>query len=158
LRWMAPELLNNGVYSAQSDVWSYGIVLYELLTMGNVPYNELHDNEVQDYIRNGGSPMLPERISSALEAFFLRILSIDPESRPPAASLVELLAGHVDLIQPCIQDSILRPDYIPWEKVGESLAPKRAGTSNRIRSVVLTESQNCYPMEPGMETIFQRSI
>jgi len=34
VRWMAPESLKDGKFTLKSDVWSYGIVLYEMLTLG----------------------------------------------------------------------------------------------------------------------------
>lgn len=46
-RWLAPESLFTFKHSIQSDVWSYGIVLWEIVTLGNLPYPNLSTREVR---------------------------------------------------------------------------------------------------------------
>jgi serine/threonine protein kinase len=46
VRWMAPESLMENHFSLQSDVWSFGILMWEILTVGEFPYAELSDGEV----------------------------------------------------------------------------------------------------------------
>lgn len=50
VRWMAPESLKDGKFTMKSDVWSYGIVLYEMLTLGQQPYAGLGNDQVFNYI------------------------------------------------------------------------------------------------------------
>ena len=38
MRWLAPESLENGIYTCNSDMWAYGVLLYEVITVGNHPF------------------------------------------------------------------------------------------------------------------------
>ena len=42
VKWMAPEAVFDRMYTSQSDVWSYGILLWEIMTMGESPFRDLH--------------------------------------------------------------------------------------------------------------------
>ena len=41
IRWMAPESIRDGKFTSPSDVWSYGIVLWEIATLADFPYDEI---------------------------------------------------------------------------------------------------------------------
>ena len=47
MKWTAPEALHYKKYSTASDVWSFGVVLYEIWTMGIKPYHSITNNEVR---------------------------------------------------------------------------------------------------------------
>jgi len=46
VRWMAPESLKDGVFTTYSDVWSYGVVLWEMVTLASQPYQGLANDQV----------------------------------------------------------------------------------------------------------------
>lgn len=46
VRWMAPECLRDGVFTSSSDVWSYGVVLWEMVTLASQPYQGLANEQV----------------------------------------------------------------------------------------------------------------
>ena len=47
LRWAPPEVIENNEYSTMSDIWSYGVVLYEIWSLGKIPYGDLSNQEVR---------------------------------------------------------------------------------------------------------------
>lgn len=38
VRWMSPESLEDGIFTSSSDMWSYGVLLYEIITFGSFPF------------------------------------------------------------------------------------------------------------------------
>lgn len=53
IKWTAPEAAMYGRFSIKSDVWSYGILLYELITHGSIPYAGMHNKEVIEHVQRG---------------------------------------------------------------------------------------------------------
>lgn len=50
VRWMAPECLQEAVYTTEGDVWSFGITLWEMFTFGVLPYPNMSNQEVMDMV------------------------------------------------------------------------------------------------------------
>ncbi|XP_035662014.1 uncharacterized protein LOC118406219 [Branchiostoma floridae] len=82
-KWMAPERLQDGtVYTAQSDVWSFGIVLYEISTLGGDPYPDVPPAELKDRLQAGHRMAKPERCPPAMYGVMTQCWSWRPNERP----------------------------------------------------------------------------
>ncbi|XP_037079270.1 proto-oncogene tyrosine-protein kinase ROS-like [Pollicipes pollicipes] len=60
VRWMSPESLIDGVFASQSDVWAFGVLLWEVMTKGQQPYPARTNLEVLQYVREGGTLSRPD--------------------------------------------------------------------------------------------------
>lgn len=47
IRWMAPESLYDNIFSVKSDIWSFGVLIWEIVTLGSTPYPGLAAAEVR---------------------------------------------------------------------------------------------------------------
>ncbi|RWS08705.1 Proto-oncogene tyrosine-protein kinase ROS-like protein [Dinothrombium tinctorium] len=66
VRWMAPESLVDGVFTTQSDIWSFGVLIWEVLTLGQHPYTARANIEVWNYVRSGGRLEVPKNCPNEL--------------------------------------------------------------------------------------------
>ena len=94
VRWMAPEYLRDGIFSSKSDVFSYGIVLWEIVTYGELPYQRLSNEQVLKFVINGGTEQkstenCPENIFELMQ----KCWKIDPCNR---TSFIEIIKALID--------------------------------------------------------------
>jgi len=82
VRWMAPEVLNFMQYTFKSDVWSFGILLWEIFTYGQDPWGNISDENVEKYIKEGSTLILPELISIQVKDLLKSLLSYKEHERP----------------------------------------------------------------------------
>lgn len=84
VKWTAPEAIVYGRFSIKSDVWSYGILLMELFTYGQVPYPGMHGREVIEQVERGYRMPKPtcHFIPDAIYRLMLQCWDADPDKRP----------------------------------------------------------------------------
>lgn len=97
VRWMAPESLVDGRHDIKSDVWSYGVVLYEMVTLGQQPYQGLGNDEIIEYIARKRKIMdPPEDCPEHWYRLMEECWKYNPRERPNFYMLVEELLEYVE--------------------------------------------------------------
>ncbi|KAL9976606.1 hypothetical protein ACROYT_G013927 [Oculina patagonica] len=125
VKWMAPEALYNSEYTTKSDVWSFGILLWELSTMGGNPYPGINNKELYNLLKTGYRMERPDTCSDKLYQLMLNCWKEEPSERPTfesaTRSLEQMLqedTPYLDLetldeSKPCYCNENLSDDDIP---------------------------------------------
>ncbi|XP_026758782.1 insulin-like receptor isoform X2 [Galleria mellonella] len=92
VRWMSPESLKDGVFSSSSDVWSYGVVLWEMVTLAMLPYQGLSNEQVVRYVVEGGVMERPEHCPDRLYELMRACWAHRAPARPTFLQLAADLA------------------------------------------------------------------
>lgn len=82
IKWTAPEALNFGKYTSLCDVWSYGILCWEIFSRGSTPYSGLSNSKAREKIDSGYRMPAPENIPDEMYRLMLRCWEYQPENRP----------------------------------------------------------------------------
>ncbi|XP_017282147.3 vascular endothelial growth factor receptor 3 isoform X2 [Kryptolebias marmoratus] len=150
LKWMAPESIFDKVYTSQSDVWSFGVLLWEIFSLGASPYPGVQiDEEFCKRLKDGFRMRAPETASPEIYGIMLACWQGEPKERPTFPALVQILA---DLLQ----DNSLPDgkDYNPLnhsqnsEDDGFSQASSRPPSEEELRlacNTLPTRYYNCVP-------------
>ncbi|XP_054268278.1 tyrosine kinase receptor Cad96Ca isoform X1 [Macrosteles quadrilineatus] len=103
IRWMAPESLYDNLFSVKSDIWSFGVLIWEIVTLGSTPYPGLGAAEVMRKVRDGYRLDKPEHCRRELYNIMYYCWDQDPAERPTFTELVtlleQLLLTETDYIQ-----------------------------------------------------------
>ncbi|XP_078688658.1 tyrosine kinase receptor Cad96Ca-like [Branchiostoma floridae x Branchiostoma belcheri] len=91
LRWMAPETLHARLYSTRSDVWSFGILLYEISTLGSTPYPTISNKEIAAVVQSGHIMPKPAHCTDQLYFLMEKCWEFYPEGRPYFSELSSAL-------------------------------------------------------------------
>ncbi|XP_030091567.2 inactive tyrosine-protein kinase 7 isoform X1 [Serinus canaria] len=92
LRWMPPEAVLEDEFSTKSDVWSFGVLMWEVFTHGEMPYTPLADDEVLAGLQSGKTKLPhPEGCPSRLAKLMQRCWAPSPKDRPSFSELATTL-------------------------------------------------------------------
>ncbi|XP_049285569.1 tyrosine-protein kinase Fer-like isoform X2 [Anopheles funestus] len=100
IKWTAPEALNFGKYTSLCDVWSYGILVWEIFSRGDTPYSGMSNSMARERIDEGYRMPTPEGAPPEMYRLMLKCWSYEPESRPH----FDEICSVVDALLLCTKD------------------------------------------------------
>ncbi|EDO44510.1 predicted protein, partial [Nematostella vectensis] len=96
VKWMAPESLFDRVYTEKTDVWSFGILLWEIMTLGGTPYPGLPTEQLLDYLSEGQRMAQPQNCPLEIYTIMRDCWMQLPDQRPHFGTLVERLGNVLE--------------------------------------------------------------
>ncbi|XP_065140180.1 tyrosine-protein kinase Fer [Paramisgurnus dabryanus] len=93
IKWTAPEALNYGRYSSESDVWSYGILLWETFSLGVCPYPGMTNQQAREHVEKGYRMSCPQKCPDEVYRIMQRCWEYNAEHRPKFADIQKELAA-----------------------------------------------------------------
>lgn len=94
IKWLALECIRHRVFTTKSDVWAFGVTIWELITFGGRPFENIPAKDVPDKIESGEKLKQPLGCSLDLYCILLSCWHIDADSRPTFEELVNILQGY----------------------------------------------------------------
>ena len=141
LRWLAPEAAKDQVFSEHSDVWAFGILMFEIWTSGEMPYKDWNNAKVRSEVCSNFYVLpCPPDCNSEHYKVMKSCWSPNPSNRPKFKELLEFLS-RPELIQDSTnvgwQNSLT--DAIKRSSVNSAIAFKNSQVSFPTRSVLVED-------------------
>ena len=89
VKWLSLEALLNMVFSEKSDVWAFGILMFEVFSFGAIPYKDVILEELIEMLRNGDRLECPKAANEDTYEIMRSCWQEDPEARPTFEQLSE---------------------------------------------------------------------
>uniref|UniRef100_F7I9A1 Tyrosine-protein kinase receptor n=1 Tax=Callithrix jacchus TaxID=9483 RepID=F7I9A1_CALJA len=139
VKWMPPEAFLEGVFTSKTDSWSFGVLLWEIFSLGYMPYPGRTNQEVLDFIVAGGRMDPPRGCPGPVYRIMTQCWQHLPELRPSFASILERL-------QYCTQDPDVLNSPLPMELGPTPEEEGASGLGNRsLECLRLPQPQELSP-------------
>ncbi|CAL8257054.1 unnamed protein product [Lota lota] len=122
VKWMAIESLFDHIYTTQSDVWSFGVLLWETVTLGGNPYPGIAPERLFNLLKTGYRMEKPENCSDEMYNLMLRCWKQESDKRPTFSDISKELEkmmvksrDYLDLAASTPADALLYDDALSEE-------------------------------------------
>ncbi|EFA06030.2 Focal adhesion kinase 1-like Protein [Tribolium castaneum] len=108
IKWMSPESINFRRFTIASDVWMFGVCMWEILMYGIKPFQGVKNNEVLTKIENGERLALPPNCPPRLYSLMSQCWSYEPSKRPSFKEIKEILNEILLEERSAVQETLRR--------------------------------------------------
>ncbi|EGT59472.1 hypothetical protein CAEBREN_07717 [Caenorhabditis brenneri] len=118
VRWLPLESIEELKFTQKTDVWSFGICLYEIFTLGSTPYPGIDSPSVPDFIRSGQRNTQPEYCHDEIYSLMTKCWQLAPKDRPTFSDCIDHLKTHM---QNCASELLDRVDKMLFVEAAEQM-------------------------------------
>uniref|UniRef100_A0A8D0V8L2 Focal adhesion kinase-related nonkinase n=2 Tax=Sus scrofa TaxID=9823 RepID=A0A8D0V8L2_PIG len=129
IKWMAPESINFRRFTSASDVWMFGVCMWEILMLGVKPFQGVKNNDVIGRIENGERLPMPPNCPPTLYSLMTKCWAYDPSRRPRFTELKAQLSTILEE-EKVQQEERMRMESrrqvaVSWDSGGSDEAPPK---------------------------------
>ncbi|XP_035284877.1 focal adhesion kinase 1 isoform X9 [Anguilla anguilla] len=129
IKWMAPESINFRRFTSASDVWMFGVCMWEILMYGVKPFQGVKNNDVIGRIENGERLAMPQNCPPTLYSLMTKCWAYDPSKRPRftelKAQLSTILEEEKAQQEERMRMEMRRQVTVSWDSGGPDEAPPK---------------------------------
>ncbi|CAH0759252.1 unnamed protein product [Diatraea saccharalis] len=140
VKWLAIECMTDRIFSTQSDVWSFGIVLWEMFSLAKTPYPNMSPQHLLQWLSEGHRLEKPTYADDRLYDVMMRCWAHKPNARPSFTHLQELLGSF-------LEDNV-RNHYVDLNSAYMDLNVKSAGQEDYLAMVSAPDYNNLVTPSP----------
>ena len=152
IKWTAVESLLRHEYSTKSDIWSFGILMWEIFSLGEIPYPGMDSKEVIRQLKRGYRMDIPQHCPTEIYQIMTCCWHVNPEDRPMAEEIYHLL-DELKTAVVSAPDGQYYGQNVSYEEAGTIKGPSldiilemKAGVESEISSCVPTnDTEGCGP-------------
>ncbi|KAI9529872.1 hypothetical protein NQZ68_008111 [Dissostichus eleginoides] len=96
VRWMSPESLKDGVFTTMADVWSFGVVLWEIATLAEQPYQGMSNEQVLRFVMEGELLDKPDKCPDMLFELMRMCWQYNPKMRPSFLEIINSIKQDLE--------------------------------------------------------------
>uniref|UniRef100_A0A1I8AMV2 Protein kinase domain-containing protein n=1 Tax=Steinernema glaseri TaxID=37863 RepID=A0A1I8AMV2_9BILA len=96
IKWMSPEAIRDHEFTTKSDVWSFGVLLFEIITLGGTPYPCIQLEDMHAHLEAGNRMEQPDNCPNDYYQIMMDCWNFDPNSRPEFSTIRQQLASQLE--------------------------------------------------------------
>ncbi|CAL1525836.1 unnamed protein product [Lymnaea stagnalis] len=131
IRWMAPESFSDGYYDMRTDVWSFAVLVWELLTRGCMPFHEVDDSDVKNYVLEGYILGKPDTLSDDVYEVLKSCWSPENENRPSIAAVSRSLGAILEADDEIYANTKINTSFRSQHASGLAASPRHRDLGNQ---------------------------
>ncbi|XP_015917953.1 focal adhesion kinase 1 [Parasteatoda tepidariorum] len=156
IKWMAPESINFRRFTTASDVWMFGVCMWEILMFGVKPFQGVRNNDVIVKIENGERLPLPPNCPPRLYSLMSQCWSYEPSKRPSFKEMKHVLREILEDERTQVEDTLKRENRrvqaMSWGSSGSDEPPPKP-TRQLVDIVAPPEEPTTYIVAPNPEVL-----